>query len=213
MRSPLHILFAGGGSAGRLYPGLAVAAQLKEQLPGVEITFVGGGKPIEHHPVRAAGFNYVTIPSQPVLRNPFLAMRFITDNVAGYWASRWYLREHGVSLVVGLGGYASAATVRAAMSRGIPTVLLEQNAAPSHMTRWLARSADMVCAGFDEVRAHLPANTPLVVPGTPARPAFEQWYRAAQSKRAAGVDPLPVPKREWRLVVTGGARGAKALNE
>jgi UDP-N-acetylglucosamine--N-acetylmuramyl-(pentapeptide) pyrophosphoryl-undecaprenol N-acetylglucosamine transferase len=126
-RSPLQIVFAGGGSAGRLGPGLAVAAHLKERLPEIGITFVGGGKPIERHPVRAAGFNYVTIPSQPIPRNPFLAMRFVTDNVAGYWASRWYLKEHRTALVVGLGGYASAATVRAANSRGIPTVLLEQN--------------------------------------------------------------------------------------
>ena len=145
MPSPLHIVFAGGGSAGRLYPGLAVATHLKERLPNAQITFVGGGKPVERHPVRAAGFNYVTLPSQPVPRNPFLAMRFITDNVAGYWASRWYLKEHRATLVVGLGGYASAATVRAANSRDIPTVLLEQNAVPSPVTRWLAHGRSGLC--------------------------------------------------------------------
>lgn len=213
MRSPLHIVFAGGGSAGRLHPGLAVAAHLKERLPGVEITFVGGGKPIELHPVKAAGFNYVTIPSQPVPRNPFLAMRFITDNVAGYWASRWYLKEHRAALVIGLGGYASAATVRAAHSRGIPTVLLEQNAVPTHVTRWLARSADVVCAGFPEVRAHLPPDTPLVFTGNPARPAFERMYRqqeAGSAKQEARSQPAV---RERRLVVIGGADGARSINE
>ena len=233
IRSPLHIVFAGGGSAGRLYPGLAVATQLKERLPDVAITFVGGGKPIERHPVRAAGFNYVTIPSQPVPRNPFLAMRFITDNVAGYWASRWYLKEHRASLVVGLGGYASAATVRAATSRGIPTVLLEQNAVPSHVTRWLARSADMVCAGFDDVRAHFAPNTPLVVTGNAARPAFERMFRqqeAGSREQGAGSKVtdqclLPAPcrgthevgrlpaSRERRLVVIGGADGSRTINE
>ncbi|MEX2187212.1 MAG: UDP-N-acetylglucosamine--N-acetylmuramyl-(pentapeptide) pyrophosphoryl-undecaprenol N-acetylglucosamine transferase, partial [Pirellulales bacterium] len=220
MRSPLHIVFAGGGSAGRLYPGLAVAAHLKERLPGVEITFVGGGKPIERHPVRAAGFNYVTIPSQPVPRNPFLAMRFITDNVAGYWASRWYLKEHRATLVVGLGGYASAATVRAASSRGIPTVLLEQNAVPSHVTRWLARSAEMVCCGFEDVRAHFPPDTPLVITGNPARPAFERMYRQQQAgskEQGAGSfeeqqSRFPAP-RARRLVVIGGADGARTINE
>ena len=227
MRSPLHIVFAGGGSAGRLYPGLAVAAHLKERLPGVEITFVGGGKPIERHPVRAAGFNYVTIPSQPVPRNPFLAMRFITDNVAGYWASRWYLKEHRATLVVGLGSYASAATVRAANSRHVPTVLLEQNAVPSHVTRWLARSAEMVCCGFEDVRAHFPPDTPLAITGNPARPAFERMYRqqeAGSREQGAGSSeerhsPLPAPcsllpaARARRLVVIGGADGARTINE
>jgi UDP-N-acetylglucosamine--N-acetylmuramyl-(pentapeptide) pyrophosphoryl-undecaprenol N-acetylglucosamine transferase len=209
MASPLHIVFAGGGSAGRLYPGLAVAAHLKRQLPDAQITFVGGGKPVERHPVRASGFNYVTLPSQPVPRNPFLAMRFITDNVAGYWASRWYLKEHEASLVVGLGGYASAATVRAAHSREIPTVLLEQNAVPSPVTRWLAKSADMVCAGFDETRAHFPPDTPLVVTGNPARPAFERMY--VEQGDAGKSDEIA--SRQRRLVVIGGTDGARSINE
>jgi len=226
-RSSIHVVFAGGGSAGRLYPGLAVAAHLRERLPDAAITFVGGGRPIERHPVQAAGFNYVTIPSQPVPRNPYLAMRFVTDNVAGYWASRWYLKEHRVSLVVGLGGYASAATVRAATSRGIPTVLLEQNAVPRHVTRWLAQSADMVCAGFDDVRAHLPPSTPLAITGNPARPAFERRFRERRAESAeqgaaskfdddgafpASCSSLPAT-RERRLVVIGGADGARTINE
>jgi UDP-N-acetylglucosamine--N-acetylmuramyl-(pentapeptide) pyrophosphoryl-undecaprenol N-acetylglucosamine transferase len=213
IRSSHHIVFAGGGSAGRLYPGLAVAAHLKVQLPDAAITFVGGGKPIERHPVQAAGFNYVTIPSQPVPRNPYLAMRFVTDNVAGYWASRWYLKEHRASLVVGLGGYASAATVRAATSRGIPTVLLEQNAVPRHVTRWLAQSADMVCAGFDEVQAHLPPNTPIALTGNPARPAFERMYRDERAGNTANDGNLLPAVRERRLVVIGGADGARTINE
>ena len=227
MPSPLHIVFAGGGSTGRLHPGLAVAAHLQTRLPGVRITFVGGGKPFERHPVKAAGFHYVTIPSQPVPRNAFLAMRFITDNVAGYWASRWFLKEHRVNLVVGLGGYASAATVRAANSRDIPTVLLEQNAVPSHVTRWLARSAEMVCGGYEEVRAHLPPDTPLAVTGNPARPAFDRMYwqrgagsteQGAEITRDTGVSLLApcslLPaNRERRLVVIGGADGARSINE
>jgi UDP-N-acetylglucosamine--N-acetylmuramyl-(pentapeptide) pyrophosphoryl-undecaprenol N-acetylglucosamine transferase len=212
-RSPHHIVFAGGGSAGRLYPGLAVATHLKARLPGVQITFVGGGKPIERHPVRAAGFNYVTIPSQPVPRNPFLAMRFVTDNVAGYWASRWYLKEHRAKLVVGLGGYASAATVRAAHSRDIPTVLLEQNAVPSHVTRWLARSADVVCCGFEDVRAHFSPDTPLVITGNPARPAFERMYRDLHARDAEIADEVFDTSRVRRLVVIGGADGARSINE
>lgn len=225
MASPTHIAFAGGGTTGYLYPGLAIAAHVRRRLPAARITFIGTGKALERHPVRANGFQYVTIPSQPVPRNPFRAMRFITDNVAGYWASRWYLKEHHVSLVVGLGGYASAATVRAAASRDIPTLLVEQNAVPSHVTRWLARSAETLCAGFDEVRAHLPAELPLVVTGNPARPAFERRFleqdsrrnetQAAcrvQGQRAIANVALAAP-RTRRLVVIGGVGGARSLNE
>jgi UDP-N-acetylglucosamine--N-acetylmuramyl-(pentapeptide) pyrophosphoryl-undecaprenol N-acetylglucosamine transferase len=212
MPSPLHIVFAGGGTTGQLQPGLAVAAHVKERFPVAKITFVGSGKPLERHPVRAAGFHYVTVPSQPVPRNVFLAMRFVTYNVAGYWASRWFLKEHRVSLVVGLGGYASAATVRAAVSRGVPTVLLEQNAVPSQATKWLARSADMVCAGFDDARAHFSPDTPLIVTGNPARPAFERMYRERGAANA-GSNASTAAERSLRLVVIGGAGGARSLNE
>jgi UDP-N-acetylglucosamine--N-acetylmuramyl-(pentapeptide) pyrophosphoryl-undecaprenol N-acetylglucosamine transferase len=213
MPRPIHVVFAGGGSTGYLHPGLAVAACLKQRLPQARITFAGTGKAFERHSVRANGFQYVAMPSQPVPRNPFRAMRFVTDNVAGYWASRWYLKEHHVSLVVGLGGYASAPTVRAATSRGIPTVLLEQNAVPSHVTRWLARSSDMVCAGFDDVRAHLPSNTPLVVTGNPSRPAFEQLYRSAKAGSVTYDQASRQNNRPRQLIVIGGVGGARSLNE
>jgi UDP-N-acetylglucosamine--N-acetylmuramyl-(pentapeptide) pyrophosphoryl-undecaprenol N-acetylglucosamine transferase len=213
MTRSTHIVFAGGGSTGYLHPGLAVASCLQQRLPHVRITFAGTGKAFERHSVRANGFDYVAMPSQPIPRNPFRAMRFITDNVAGYWASRWYLKEHHISLVVGLGGYASAPSVRAATSRGIPTVMLEQNAVPSHVTRWLAQSADMICAGFEDVRAHLPANTPLVVTGNPARPAFEQLYYATKAKSQASGEGVCSGNSEKRLVVIGGVGGARSLNE
>jgi UDP-N-acetylglucosamine--N-acetylmuramyl-(pentapeptide) pyrophosphoryl-undecaprenol N-acetylglucosamine transferase len=213
MPRPIHVVFAGGGSTGYLHPGLAVAAYLQQRLPQAHISFVGSGKAFERQSVRGNGFQYVAMPSQPVPRNPFRAMRFVTDNVAGYWASRWYLKEHHVSLVVGLGGYASAPAVRAATSRDIPTVLLEQNAVPSHVTRWLARSADMVCAGFEDVRAHLPANTPLVVTGNPTRIAFEQLHRAARRDVVVEGNGRSGPTAERRLVVMGGVGGARSLNE
>lgn len=219
MRPPPHIVFACGGTAGYLYPGLAVAAHVRARLPEARLTFIGTGKPLERHPVRAAGFEYASMPAQPVPRNPLRAMRFITDNVAGYWATRWFLKEQHVSLVVGLGGYANAATVRAATSREIPTVILEQNAVPSHVTRWLARSVDMVCAGWDDVRSYLPAQTPLVVTGNPARPAFERMCQrrladggSGNSDRPATI-PLPPSAFSRRLVVIGGHGGSRSLNE
>jgi UDP-N-acetylglucosamine--N-acetylmuramyl-(pentapeptide) pyrophosphoryl-undecaprenol N-acetylglucosamine transferase len=132
--------------------------------------------------------------------------------VAGYWASRWFLRERHVSLVVGLGGSASAATVRAAISRGIPTVMLEQDVIPGRVTRWLARSASAVCAGFRETAGYFPSAVAVTVTGNPARPAFEQLYR----QRQPGISSIRITAtsgREKRLVVIGGAGGARSINE
>lgn len=218
MPRSLHIVFVSGGQPANLNSGLAVAAHVVKQLPDAKVTFLGTGK-LLRHVVKAAGYRYVSVPSQPAPTNTLHAVRFVTDNVAGYWASRWFLREQRVSLVVGLGGFASAAAVRAAVARGIPTVILEQNAVPSAATRWLAPSATTVCAGFDQVRSHLPSHLPLVVTGNPAQPAFERQYRQ-QPHNAMSHASLSGP-RLWspstssvrRLLIIGGAGGARSLNE
>jgi len=213
-----HILFAGGGAAGYFFPGIAVAEHLHKSLPESTITFAGPGRPREKHVARTAGYEYVTILSQPVPQNPIQALRFVTDNVAGYCAARWMLRERGVDLVVGLGGYTSTAVVRAAVARDIPYILLEQNSLPSRTTRWLSESAALVCAGFDEVRPHLHVQAPVSITGNPARPAFDQLCRRMSSggrsleaaKLSLTGNRLP---RQKRLVVLGGADGARSLNQ
>jgi UDP-N-acetylglucosamine--N-acetylmuramyl-(pentapeptide) pyrophosphoryl-undecaprenol N-acetylglucosamine transferase len=213
MRPTYHIVFAGGGTGGYLHPGLAVASHVVERLPDAHVTFVGAGQALEPHTVRGAGFAYTPIPSRPPSRRPLQVIRFVTDNVAGFWASRWFLKEQQVSLVVGLGGYHCAATVRAAVARGIPTVLLEQNVLPSSVTAWLSRSARAVCAGFAQASQHLPADTPLRITGNPARPAFEQLYRQVRPDRNRMAVSARGSAAEKRLVVIGGAGGARSLNQ
>ena len=107
MSSPGHIVFAGGVSPSYLYPGLAMAAQVAERWPEATVTFVGGGRSVERHAVRAAGFQHANLPSRPAPQNALHAVRFVTDNVAGYWASRWFLKERHVSLVGGLSAVSS----------------------------------------------------------------------------------------------------------
>ncbi len=211
-----HILFAGGGAAGHLFPGLAVAEHLTELLPAARITFAGPGKAREKHTIRTAGYEHTTIPAQPIPQNPLQAFRFVTDNIAGYCAARWILKEQQVSLVIGLGGFTSTAVVRAAAARGIPFILLEQNAIPSQTTRWLSRASSLVCAAFEEVRPHLHVQATVAVTGNPSRPAFEKLYRRKQDLGSANTHDKflgPQSSRQKRLVVLGGAGGARSLNE
>jgi UDP-N-acetylglucosamine--N-acetylmuramyl-(pentapeptide) pyrophosphoryl-undecaprenol N-acetylglucosamine transferase len=232
-RAP-HIVLAGGGTPGNLYPGLAVAAQVVEQMPEAMVTFIGSIRPAERQAIGAAGFSYAHLPSRPAPLNALHAVRFVTDNVAGYWASRWYFREKQVSLVVGLGGAASAAAVRAGISRGIPTVILEQNVVASRVTQWLARGVTAVCAGFEKTRSDLPSSAPVIVTGNPARPTFVRLYRQRHpwlagycglhdahdspifAKRCATLSTGTQHDHESfekRLVIIGGAHGARSINE
>lgn len=204
-----HIMFAGGGAQGQLFPGIAVAAHVAQQIPQAVISFAGPGRCREKHSVRTSGYQYVTVPSQPLPRNPMQALRFVTDNIAGYCAAKWILREQHVSLVVGLGGHTSTSVVRAAAERGTPFIMLEQNSVPSRTTRWLARAARMVCVAFEETKPHLHVQAPVKVTGNPVRPAFESLFNRLQQKRMSEPNPL----RQKRMVILGGAGGARSLNE
>jgi UDP-N-acetylglucosamine--N-acetylmuramyl-(pentapeptide) pyrophosphoryl-undecaprenol N-acetylglucosamine transferase len=204
-----HIIFAGGGAHGQLFPGIAVAAHVARLDPHAKISFAGPGRCREMHFVRSAGYHYLNVPSQPLPRNPMQALRFVTDNFVGYCAAKWILREQQASLVVGLGGHTSTAVVRAAAERATPFIMLEQNAVPSRTTRWLSRAARMVCVAFEETKPHLHVLAPVKVTGNPSRPAFENMFTRLQVRRN---DPT-TPSRPKRMVVLGGAGGARSLNE
>ena len=210
-----HVLFAGGGVGGHLAPGLAVAAEFAKRVPQALISCAGPGHSFERHVVRTAGYQYLTVPSRPSPQNPLQAVRFLTDNVVGYCAARWMLREHRISLVVGLGGYTSTAVVRAAAARGTPIILLEQNAIPGRTTRWLSRSSALVCVAFEESRPHLHVQAPVTVTGNPVRPAVEQLYRRLQQKGHSfpTLFAEASASQKKRLVILDGADGARSLNE
>jgi UDP-N-acetylglucosamine--N-acetylmuramyl-(pentapeptide) pyrophosphoryl-undecaprenol N-acetylglucosamine transferase len=202
IRPAPHIVFAGGGTCGHLFPGLAVAEQLAKDLPATRITFAGTGRDFERQHVRQAGFDYLAVPCRPFPRNAMQVPRFLADHLAGYWTARRFLRRARVDRVVGLGGYASVPMARAAVSLGIPLVLLEQNAVPGRATRWLAASASLVCIALDAARNHFPPGCRVRVTGNPVRSGF-------MSSQAAAEDGC----RSRQILILGGSNGAHSLNE
>jgi UDP-N-acetylglucosamine--N-acetylmuramyl-(pentapeptide) pyrophosphoryl-undecaprenol N-acetylglucosamine transferase len=112
--------------------------------------------------------------------------------------------------VIGLGGYGSAPMGRAAIAQGIPLMLMEQNMIPGKATRWLARSARLVCAAHEAVRPYFAKGCPLAITGNPVRDEV-----AALSRQRRLTSALVDPDRpgKLRLVVLGGTRGAQSLNQ
>ncbi len=204
--SDLHFVFAGGGTCGHLFPGLAVASRLSEWMPEAKITFVGSENPQEVGLVESAGYRYAAIPAHALPARPRDAVRFVTRNFSGYRAARRLLRETEATAVIGLGGYASGAAVRAALAQRVPAILLEQNVLPGRTTRWFATSASLLCAAFDDVRRHLNSRTTVMVTGNPVRPEFDALFQREIAQRRGGG------QRTRRLLVLGGSSGAQSLN-
>lgn len=200
-----HVVFAGGGTAGHLFPGLAVAAALRATDPEVEITFACGGTEFERLHIAAAGCRLLPVASSPLPRSPRQAWRFVSDNLAGYRTAAAWLRRQEVDVVVGLGGHGSVPLARAAAARGTPLVLLEQNVVPGRATLWLARRAQAICLAFEPSKRQLSAACPVRVTGNPLRPGFERTRPALVTDGG--------PPRRKRLLVLGGTHGARTLNQ
>ena len=152
-----HIVFSGGGTGGHLFPGLAVAERLRCDMPHARITFAGSGKDFEHRHVTRAGFEYVALDCHPLPKRPRHLPRFVTKNLSGLRAARRLIRREQVTLVVGLGGFASVVTARAATRSSIPLFLLEQNVVPGRANLWLSRWAETVCVAFEDSVREFPA--------------------------------------------------------
>lgn len=193
----LNIIFAGGGTLGHLFPGLAVAAEIKRLTPAARICFAGCGKEALHRQVLLAGHEYVPIACRPGPQGMLDSLRFVATNARGLRKAVRFLRSRRVDAVVGLGGYASFPMSRAAALCGVPLVLLEQNAVPGRTTRRLAPLAQLVCVAFQEARSQLLASGPIRVTGNPVRQVARHEGRSAGTRR---------------LLILGGSQGSQSLN-
>lgn len=207
MPERLQIVFAGGGTAGHLFPGLAVAAELTQAAARPRIVFAGTGSALEQRLVREAGCEYLALRCSPLAGGVRGMCRFVGENMAGYREARRYLQREQINLVVGLGGYASVPCARAAIANRVPLVILEQNAIPGKATQWLAPRADLLCTATDETGKDLRSVVPVCVTGNPIRAGFQKWIRP--------IDLRGSKRGRWRhrLLVLGGSGGARSLNE
>lgn len=201
-------VIAGGGTAGHLLPGLAVAAELgRRGVPASAVHFVGSERGIESRLVPAAGHPLTTLPGRGLQRR-LTGRNLVAAGglaVAQVRALR-LLRRLRPAVVVGLGGYASVAVGVAALMTRTPLVLTEQNAVPGAANRLLARGAKASAVPFDE-----PTLPRAVWTGTPVRDEIRSVDRVRD--REAARERLGVPPGRRLVVVFGGSLGARRLNE
>ena len=203
MTQPRTFIFAGGGTGGHLFPGIAVALELKRREPNARLLFVGSERELEQTILSRHGLEHHSLPVESLRELTRHPWRFATRNWAAWRAARQMMRAERPSVVVGLGGYASAPLVWQASRARCPIVLLEQNVIPGRTTRWLSRSASLVCTSFAETRERLPRGVKVEVTGNPVRREIAEF--------TANLATASTAPRE--LLVLGGSQGADSLNE
>lgn len=199
-------LLAGGGTAGHVNPLLAVADRLREVEPDAEVLVLGTREGLEARLVPERGYELLVIDRLPFPRRPNrAALQFLGRFRRAVEATDGYLRNRGVDVVVGFGGYASAPAYRAARRNRLPLVIHEANARPGLANRFGARYTRWVGTVFPETRL---AHSRVV--GMPLRREIETLDRAASRPEAMAFFGLDPSRRT--LLVTGGSTGARSIN-
>lgn len=205
MTQSLRIVVAGGGTGGHVYPGIAVVERLRART-ATDVLFVGARGGVEQGILARAGYDCELLPGYG-LRRASIARRLMAPLVlaAGVARALAILRSFRPDLVLGTGGYASAAVVIAAVLNRTPRVLQEQNSVAGLVNRRLARFADLVLLAFAESAASLPERTRTRVVGNPLR-------RLPVSTREAAAARFSLAASRRTVLVVGGSRGARSLN-
>ncbi|HUO87330.1 MAG TPA: glycosyltransferase [Thermoanaerobaculia bacterium] len=192
-----RVLLAGGGSGGHVFPALAIGDELAQRGWLVDFSGVAGG--MEERLVGEHGLAFHPLAARP------LVGRGVADRLRALWtlagstaAARRLVRQLGVAVVVGTGGYVSAPAVLGGALAGVPALLVEPNAAPGAANRWLSRWAVEAAIAFPAAAGGL--RCPSTLTGVPVRSEF------------AALPEVVLEGAARSLLVAGGSQGAEQLN-
>ena len=206
MTPSLRIIIACGGTGGHLFPGIAVAQQLKAM--GHRPLLLISRKEVDAEGSRKYGdLEFRTV--QAIAKPPLLSFRmpgFLWRFARTYLFCRSLIRSEKADVVLGMGGFTSLPPVLAAHRRGLRTYVHESNAMPGRANRLTARFCTAVLLGLKEAASRFPKSLCRVV-GTPVRDEFLHMPSQAEARAALGLPAAPP-----LILVTGGSQGAQKLN-
>ncbi len=212
--SPI-IFFAGGGTGGHLYPGIAVAQALRGVMPDAKAIFLCTQREIDRTILEPTGFEFVPQPIVPPITTAGGLLRFWKGWRETKDLVRRLLREHQPAAVLGLGGYAAGVAVKQAAAKGVPCAVLNPDVVPGKANQFLVKSVRAVCCQFESTADYLsPADRPKFrLTGCPIREEIAHGATGAAAGREGAAARLGLDPLLNTLVVTGASLGAQTINE
>ncbi|WLD24065.1 undecaprenyldiphospho-muramoylpentapeptide beta-N-acetylglucosaminyltransferase [Flavobacterium dauae] len=209
MKAHPKFIISGGGTGGHIYPAIAIANEIKAQLPDAEILFVGAQDKMEMQKVPQAGYKikglWISgIQRKITLDNAMFPVKFLSSLMK----SRKIIKEFKPDVVIGTGGFASGAIVKVAQNMNIPTVIQEQNSYPGITNKMLAPKANAVCVAYDGLERYFKSKN-IIKTGNPVR----QDLLNIDEKREEGQLFYGLQKNKKTVVVLGGSLGARRINQ
>ena len=210
MNKELRVIVSGGGTGGHIFPAVSIANAIVALRPDAKILFVGAEGRMEMQRVPAAGYEIKGLPIRGLYRplwkpaNIGVAIDFLRSK----WLARKIIKQFQPQVAVGVGGYASSATLDAAYGMGIPCLVQEQNSYAGLTNKRLAQKARKFCVAYEGMERFFPADK-ILLTGNPVRQSLlDTKVTREEALRSLGLD---VQKKT--VLIVGGSLGARTINE
>lgn len=203
-----RFIISGGGTGGHIFPALSIANAIKERWPQAAILFVGAQDRMEMERVPAAGYKIVGLPvagfeRKHLFKNFGVALKLLKS----LRRAKQIVKTFKPDVAIGVGGYASAPVLRAAIGQGIPTLLQEQNSYAGMTNKWLGKKASTICVAYEGMEKFFPAQR-IVLTGNPCRQDLEITPdKVKEAHHFFNLDPT-----KKTILMVGGSLGARTLN-
>jgi UDP-N-acetylglucosamine--N-acetylmuramyl-(pentapeptide) pyrophosphoryl-undecaprenol N-acetylglucosamine transferase len=203
------IIISGGGTGGHIFPAISIANAMKARYPETEILFVGAENRMEMEKVPAAGYPIIGLPVAGFNRKNLLKnISVLFKLYKSLSLAKKTLKTFQPDAVIGVGGYASGPTLKAAAKMGIPTLIQEQNSYAGVTNKLLAKKASKICVAYEGMEQFFPKDK-IVLTGNPVRQGLE--YTEEKRQEACRYFNLDPGKKT--ILVIGGSLGARTINE
>jgi len=203
-----NFLFAGGGTGGHIYPGIAVAERIAELDSGAKVRFFCSGRAIDSQILGQSGLEHICLPVTGFSVRPSRLVGSCRAFVRSYRIAKAAIAASENAVVIGAGGFVAGPVCLAAHRLGVPIVLLNVDILPGRANKIIARWADEVFLQFADTRSHFAgAKAKISVAGCPLRKGFDD----AAPGRA--IEKLGLETGKKILLVTGASSGAANINE
>lgn len=209
MDTELRIIISGGGTGGHIFPAVSIANAIRAKRPDANILFVGAEGRMEMQRVPAAGYEIKGLPicgfnRSNLLKNFALPYKMLKSD----FMVRRILKQFRPMAAVGVGGYASYPTLKAAARMGIPCLIQEQNSFAGKTNKILGKVARKICVAYEGMERFFPADR-IMMTGNPVRQALlETTVSREDAIRSFGLDPS-----KKTILFVGGSLGARTVNE
>jgi len=205
-----RVIISGGGTGGHIFPAVSIANALREANPDVKILFVGAEGRMEMQRVPAAGYDIIGLPVRGLLRPLWKPgnISILMDFLRSKRMAKQTLRDFKPHVAVGVGGYASSATLNAAYELGIPCLIQEQNSFAGLTNKTLAKKAKKICVAYEGMERFFPKDR-ILLTGNPVRQnLLDKNLSREECAAAFGLNPS-----KPTILLIGGSLGARTLNE